>query len=699
MIESIHAEEMTIEARLSRGRVMRIALVLAVIALLAFTLLTVAQDDDNSYMDDAAYEGSERCDDCHGDFHTTWVETQHSATFAPATGDTVVADWEADASFELSPGVTVEPVLIENSSGFFMDLDGQGTSVYQVTQVQGAGYWLQVYLSEMGNSRYILPLAWANTLQVWVPFHEEEWYDATGAPKMASKSHVWDLLCGACHTSGFAVAYNDTSGEWTGEWVEDGVTCESCHGPGSLHVDPPSGGAKVDYIWRTYSSDLCGNCHAGMTPVGTVGGKATGYPLNVDGETIQPGDVHDDFFVLAPDLHPDGETVKGQAMQYNDYLTSRHEHSLPTLLGNDDKQDFCLMCHSTDYKLAEDGDEPTLETAEHDIECALCHDMHGTSEENNLRLSKWDTCVQCHRNGDRMPGEDPLPPQKEMIEGTINIDGLSGDRWMGEIICTDCHMPTMGVREAPYDIPSHTWYFISPQKSIDLDMPNSCTVTCHQAGSTEGVLTDEEALAYIEDSMAGVEEMAGFTADDLEVADLALEAAEGLGFSQEVIDAQEVDLTEARFALDTVERDNAYFHNPDWQKELLTFAQDTAQSVATALEPGTVTGAVIVGDDTGKRGLDIKTGNITWDTTDADGAFEFDIAPGAYTFEVWNGEKKWGTFDAAVVAGDTTDMGEKKMGDDASEDNFTWYIIMGVAIIAVILVSMFLLKTNVGEGK
>ena len=212
MTGSIHSEEMNEQVRLQRGRMLRIALVLSVVALMAFTLLTVAQDDDNSYMDDAEYVGSTRCSDCHDAPHGTWEDTNHAGAFAPATGDTVVADWTADPSFDLTPEVTVTPVLIENASGMFMDLDGEGTHVYQVTHVQGAGYWLQVYLTEIGNSRYILPLAWANTYQIWVPFHADEWYDPEGLPRMAEKHHVWDLLCGACHTSGFVVSFNETSG-------------------------------------------------------------------------------------------------------------------------------------------------------------------------------------------------------------------------------------------------------------------------------------------------------------------------------------------------------------------------------------------------------------------------------------------------------------------------------------------------------
>ncbi len=700
MTDDILSEEMTFDALPGRGRVMRIALVLAMTALLAFTVLTVAQDEDNSYMDDADYVGSTRCLDCHDGIHDTWEGTPHAGAFAPATGDTVVADWEADPSFDLSPGVTVTPVLIENSSGFFMDLDGEGTHVYEVTHVQGAGHWLQVYVSQMGNTRYILPLAWANTLQTWVPFDAEEWYEGDGSPKMAARSHMWDLQCGACHTAGYSVAYNDTSGEWTGEWAEDGVTCESCHGPGSLHASASSKEERVDYIWRSLDSALCGNCHAGMTPVGKVGGTAPGYPLNAAGETIRPGDVHDDFFSLAPDLHPDGETVKGQSQQYNDYLTSRHEHSLPTLSGAEGKEDLCLMCHSTDFILAEEGEEPTLETAVHDIECSLCHDMHGTSEENNLRLDRWDTCVQCHRNGDRGPGEEPLPSQREMVEGTIPIDDFSGEHWMGGIICTDCHMPTMGVREAPYDIPSHTWYLVSPAKSIQYDMPNSCTVTCHGPGSDEGALTDEEALAYIEDNMADIEERVPAAEAGLASAKEVLDKALGAGYSQAGWDAANATYTDAKFALDFVKSDRSYIHNPDWQMEVLSYSIDMSAQVVIDLATGTVKGVVVDPDGEGRAGINVSTTDATWATTEADGSFEFDTKPGDHAFTLWDGKRNVGGFTATVTSGETTDVGNVKAKEsDVKDDYWRNYILYGLLIVGIIVVTLVLLNTKVGEGK
>ena len=643
-------------------------------------------DGDNSYMDDALYVGSTRCSDCHDDKWETWEETYHAGAFAEATKNTVKGNWAKDPTIEVYPGVEVALDLIDNGTGLYMDLDGTGTAVYKVDYVQGAGKWLQVFLTTQGNSQYILPVAWANTVKLWVPFHADMWYDTSGTPKMAPKNHVWDLQCVACHTAGAQVEFNETSGEWMATWEEAGVTCESCHGPGSTHIKPPSGEEKADYIWRTEDSAVCGNCHVGQTSVGKVEGLNTGYPLSADGKPIRPGDPHDDFFTFTPDLHPDGETVKGQAMQYNDYLTSRHEHSLPTLLGNEDKEDFCLMCHSTDYVLAEEGEEPTLETAIHDIECALCHDMHGTSNENNLRLDKWDTCVQCHRNGDRVPGEDPLPPHKEVVSGEIPIDGLEGDSWMdGKVQCTDCHMPPMGVREVPYDIPSHTWYFISPEKSIDLGMPNSCTVGCHKQGAPGPVQTDEEALAYIEDKSAVVVDLIADAEEAILNASKAMDEALDLGFTETNVEAVNGTFVNAEFALAFIKRDASLIHNPFFQMDVLNYSIEKGDEVAATLMPGYVQGVVKDADGKNVSGAEIRMDDKVWATTNSpDGAFDFPIAPGDHTFDIYKGEKKEKSFSVTVVAGDTAYVGFVKF-KDGDDDEMPAIIILAIGVMVLII--------------
>ncbi len=683
-------------SRLTRRSLTTLVLVMMAVVVVAVMVASLddgevrsVADGDNSYMDDALYIGSAECMDCHDGPGGTWMDTPHAGAFGPATADTVVGDWTASPEIEVATGVTVEPGLIENASGFFIDLDGEGTHVYQVTHVQGAGKWLQVYLTEQGGSRYILPFAWANTVQAWVPFHTEEWFDASGAPMMADKDFVWDLLCVACHTVGAEVEHNSTSGEWTATWAEDGVACEACHGPGSIHKKPPTGEERTDYIWRTEDSALCGNCHTGMTSVGQVGGVNTIFGLSNEGRTIRPGDDHDVFFVHAPDLHPDGETVKGQAMQYNDYITSRHSHSLTTLKNAEDREDFCLMCHSTDYRLAAEGEEPTLETALHDIECALCHDMHGTSEEDNLRLDKWDTCVQCHRNGDIGPGEDPLPSHKEVLMGDIPIDGLSGDPWMdGKALCTDCHMPPMGVREVPYDIPSHTWYFISPEKSIDLGMPNSCTVACHDGEGPGPEQTDEEALAYIETKSAMIEDLIADAEQDLTNATTARDDALDLGFAQSDVDATNGTYEEAEFALAFIKRDNSMIHNPFFQMDVLNHSQAKSVEVVTALMPGSIEGILKDADGKNVSGAEVRWGDKVWATTNVEGMFRFDIAPGSYTFDVYEDGRKEASFDAKSMAGDSSDMGFVRYKAEDDDEDGSMILIMGFAVVVIAVVAI-----------
>ncbi len=62
--------------------------------------------------------------------------------------------------------------------------------------------------------------------------------------------------CYECHTTGYD--------EETGKYLEEGVTCEACHGPGQLYVYFMSQG-KVEEAQRLsklgFSYDVCGKCH------------------------------------------------------------------------------------------------------------------------------------------------------------------------------------------------------------------------------------------------------------------------------------------------------------------------------------------------------------------------------------------------------------------------------------------------------
>lgn len=54
---------------------------------------------------------------------------------------------------------------------------------------------------------------------------------------------------------------------------------------------------------------------------------------------------------------------------------------------------------------------------------------------------------------------------------------------MGLSRCSKCHMPTIAVTAEAYDIHSHTFEVIPPEKTLAFQdkggMPNACAVSCH----------------------------------------------------------------------------------------------------------------------------------------------------------------------------------------------------------------------------
>ncbi len=71
--------------------------------------------------------------------------------------------------------------------------------------------------------------------------------------------------CGPCHMTNYSPEGNqDGRPGLIGTWVEDGVGCEECHGPGSDHTKAPA----ASNIKVVVTAEACGKCHqrGGMDP-------------------------------------------------------------------------------------------------------------------------------------------------------------------------------------------------------------------------------------------------------------------------------------------------------------------------------------------------------------------------------------------------------------------------------------------------
>jgi hypothetical protein len=75
---------------------------------------------------------------------------------------------------------------------------------------------------------------------------------------LVDTNQQYDLSCVSCHVTGFRKPGGSEVVD--NELLRD-IQCETCHGPGSLHVEEPEKGGKPMSIRRDAESLVCGECH------------------------------------------------------------------------------------------------------------------------------------------------------------------------------------------------------------------------------------------------------------------------------------------------------------------------------------------------------------------------------------------------------------------------------------------------------
>jgi predicted CXXCH cytochrome family protein len=233
---------------------------------------------------------------------------------------------------------------------------------------------------------------------------------ATAFQTLIDDGEEGNFLCYACHTVGYGQASGFIDQQTSAHLV--GVQCENCHGPGSNHNADPE---NVP-LPRELNSSMCGACHQSC------------------------------HGLCGEDHHP----------QYEQWSTSKHAAALADMQWEPDAEDDCLQCHSTDYRLAPEGQAPSLFEALFGIECVACHDPHGSPNMGQLRLPPWQLCADCHTMQGVVPDAVPEQPQTEMLHGFggFALDGslMNGpytEHWWGiPDECAVCH-----VHSEPYGGP------------------------------------------------------------------------------------------------------------------------------------------------------------------------------------------------------------------------------------------------------
>lgn len=397
----------------------------------------------------AAYVGSKACSPCHEKEHKELKDSWHAnmlRTFDPAI---VVADFNnveiayKDAEIEgadkkkvkISPAIRLSKEGKEFSLTLIDKDNPANNQTFRIAYVFG-GNWNQHFEAQVGAAHYPTPMRWIVEDKQWTtkPFNDLWWVaDGTpdGRPRKPEEfkpSKEADVTCNGCHTTGFAITKDKVSGKWKADIRELGITCESCHGPGSKHVASKTRESIVNptRLNAVQQDQLCGQCHSRVT---NKQEKELSYPLGfVPGNTDLQERVKFWNYSSNPKNFWPNEFSRKNRQQYHDVRFSGH-----TKAG---------------------------------VTCITCHDVHSPKKgEGQLRSGKNELCIQCHA------------VNNEMYAGSAKAKAGVG--------CTDCHMARIANRsdatqksKEHWDVSSHTFAVIMPQAADQLKMRSSCDA-CH----------------------------------------------------------------------------------------------------------------------------------------------------------------------------------------------------------------------------
>lgn len=192
---------------------------------------------------EAGYVLTSACKKCHATQYDTWVKTGHASAMVKVQGGVKPAD-PPYSSYPAQPPT---------------DDKGKSYGWSDVSYIIGGYGWRGVFVDAKG---YVIPgasAAYHVASDQWGPYEKDQ---APGTLK---------LTCPECHATRWlsmedheVTKKQDGLEGAGGNWLEQGVACERCHGPGGRHKP----GSFLNMTINR-SSTLCGSCH-GHTPLSTI---------------------------------------------------------------------------------------------------------------------------------------------------------------------------------------------------------------------------------------------------------------------------------------------------------------------------------------------------------------------------------------------------------------------------------------------
>ena len=372
----------------------------------------------------ASYVGGAKCATCHTQEHETWLGSDHDRAMEHATADAVLGDFN-DATFTYQ-GVTSR--MFKKGETFFFHTEGPDGEFrdYEVKYTFGV-FPLQQYMVEFPDGRVqVLRVSWDVPNKKWFYVTPPDVLNERILPgdpfHWTGNTQNWNHMCAECHSTNLKKNYDLKTNTYHTTFEEIDVSCEACHGPGSLHVqlaesNSPFWDRKRGYAITALNNpdqpekqlNACAACHSRRSPI---------HPTHPG---FRPHDRFLNDFAPAlltqPLYHADGQ-ILDEVYVYGSFVQS---------------------------KMHAEG-----------VRCTDCHEPHSLK----LKFEGNKLCAQCHE-----------PGKYEALSHHHHPEGEGRQ-------CINCHM-----RPKDYMVidprRDHSFRVPRPDLSVSLGTPNACQ-DCHE---------------------------------------------------------------------------------------------------------------------------------------------------------------------------------------------------------------------------
>lgn len=351
---------------------------------------------------EAEYVGKEACRECHWQNYDSFVQSQMGRSWRNAALSLSNADFNnpdpvyaPDQNLYYQPFHVGEDLFVREYR--IVDGDTIHNRVEQIDYIVGSGQHTNSHIYSVNGYLYQIPVTW---------YAQEGHWDL--APGFAENNSRFDRLipeaCMTCH-NGRSPVVPGSENRYTA--VAEGIACERCHGPGSIHIEETKAGRVVDInVQIDYTIvnpaklaperqlDLCARCHMQAADV---------FRAGVQPDDFRPGRRLSDFENVYWPRQPDSVHVFNMASH----------------------PDRMAMSECFRESWSEDRNLKPMT-------CLTCHDPHVAIETITEQFYT-DVCQSCHETS-----AVPACSEPSVIRGTAKES------------CATCHMPNSGTLDIPH---------------------------------------------------------------------------------------------------------------------------------------------------------------------------------------------------------------------------------------------------------